>query len=123
MPKCLDTILMRRLTTVVLFAAVLFPAALFAQKGNGLYTLEEEPKPVETKKELPKEGTFQFRISKENYSFIISKDFMYEIETLRKQDEPVTVKVDDFVELFIPSRNEIYSSGFRPLEKYTNTSN
>lgn len=62
------------------------------------------------------EGTFQFQINKENYSLILTDELINKIKTSRKDSENVTIQIDEFVSLFIPSYSQINSSEFKSLD-------
>jgi hypothetical protein len=64
-------------------------------------------------------GTFQFVITKEDYSPLLSVDLLKKIENARTEDSDVYMELDEFTKIFIPSRKYVNSNTFQKLETIT----
>lgn len=110
---------MKRNKLVTVAAICCLPVLSLAQKGTGYQTMDAKPlnqTSHTSQNQNPKEGTYQFRVYKEDYMPLVSKDILASIDEKRKQNESVVIKLDEYTELFIPSINEINSTEFQNLE-------
>ena len=67
------------------------------------------------------EGTYQFIISSNKQKYIFAKETFVMIERKRKLNEDITIELNQFVSVFIPSKNKINSNNFVQLAQYLYT--
>jgi hypothetical protein len=101
---------------------VMIGTVSFSQKDQHVapsLTLDPNPQKTEilsVQDKLKKiEGTFQFIISKQDYSLMVNETLVQLIEVSRKESEDVILKIDEFTELYLPSKVKISSAGYTKL--------
>ena len=62
------------------------------------------------------QGTYQVRVSKVNYAPIMNLTLLETVINSREQDVNVSIEIDEFTRVFIPSNATIESENFLPLE-------
>lgn len=67
-------------------------------------------------------GTFQILLNNSDMQFAISDETLIWIEEIRLMEADQTLKIDENVSIFIPSKNSISSIDFKPFTnvRYTN---
>jgi hypothetical protein len=62
------------------------------------------------------EGSFQFQISKPDYSPVVSLELLDRIQKSRLENENSTIVLDQYITILIVSKSKMESSGFQKLE-------
>lgn len=62
------------------------------------------------------QGTYQLSVSNENYAPVLTLDLLESVINSRQQATNVSIELDEFTHLFIPSFNTIENETFLPLE-------
>lgn len=97
----------------------LFSTTLLAQKQTGCSEgIIVEQKIDDSSQKQLKEGTYQFLLSKQDYKPLFTKELIDRIQQSRRENEDVELILDEYITLFLPSKNRIHSPGFVPLEPY-----
>ena len=67
-------------------------------------------------KGVPEEGTFQFIVKDSKIKWDFTIENLIGTEEKRKKNESVAIKIYENTVLYLPSKNEINSPGFKKLE-------
>jgi hypothetical protein len=62
------------------------------------------------------QGTYQLSVSNENYAPVLTLDLLESVINSRQQATNVSIELDEFTHLFIPSFNAIENEIFVPLK-------
>ncbi len=60
-------------------------------------------------------GTFQLIIKQPDLQFAITEDFLTWVKENRLEDQDQTLKIEEMVYVFIPSRKKIEAEDFSPI--------
>jgi hypothetical protein len=61
-------------------------------------------------------GTYQLMVSENSYKPLFSKSLYDVIVSSRKEEEDITIIVDEYTTLYLPSKTKISNSGFQALD-------
>ena len=114
---------MKIITTLLLFVSCSFFSTVFGQEKENYLNQNNIDSTSLINKDAYKatienlRGTYQFRVSKHGYSMLMSPDLLRLIIAERKQNEDVTISIDEHTNIFIPSETVISDPSFTPLDQ------
>jgi hypothetical protein len=65
--------------------------------------------------EKAKIGTYQIRLSSYKFEYAYTEETLIYFEANRKENEDVTIQLNSFTSVFLPSKSKITSTTFKPL--------
>lgn len=65
---------------------------------------------------VPEEGTYQVLVKDPKVKWVFTTEVLKGTEQKRKRKESVSIQIGEFAYLYLPSRQEINSKGYKKLE-------
>lgn len=94
----------------------------FGKSKTPSLVVQEEPKNDVKSLWNELQGTFQIIYSENTQKILITNELLLNIRTSRKDTEDTTIVINQDVRVFIPSKQQVLSPSFQPLqtEKFNN---